>query len=164
MLPYAILLLAAFAMDGPAAESNERMLMRLSIFAIALSACVLQGRAARALEIWQYDRLAPGDQSRFVGGLVRGAMDILTKAGHADQAKAVAHLFPDPDRITPAFKAALASERIVDAKRSVEQPEATRLEVEDALMEMLKKDGIALPDSIYTVNRDFRARLPVRRL
>ena len=93
-------------------------------------------------------------------------MDILTKSGHADQARKVARLFPDPDRATatPVFKAALAQEREVDDKRNIEQPDASRLEVEDALLELLKKNGIALPDSFYTVNRDFRARLPVKPL
>jgi len=142
------------------------MLMRLSILALALPACLLTGSGAQALEIWQYDRLAAQDQSRFVSGLVHGAMDILTKAGHTDQAQKVAHLFPDPDRATatPVFKAALAQERAVDDKRAIEQPDATRLEVEDAMLELFKKNGIALPDSFYIVNRDFRARLPVKRL
>ena len=142
------------------------MLLRLSILALALLACLLTGSGAQALEIWQYDRLAAQDQSRFVSGLVHGAMDILTKAGHADQARKVAHLFPDPDRAaaTPVFKVALAQEREVDEKRAIEQPDATRLEVEDAMLELLKKNGITLPDSFYIVNRDFRARLPVKRL
>jgi len=140
--------------------------MRSFILAPALVAWLFTGRGAEALEIFQYDRLASQDQARFASGLVHGAMDILTKAGHADQARKVAHLFPDPEHAaaTPAFRAALAQERAVDAKRSVEQPEATRLEVEDAMLELLKKDGIALPDSFYTVNRDFRARLPVKPL
>ena len=140
--------------------------MRRSIFALALSACLLPGWAAQALEIWQYDRLAQGDQARFVSGLVHGAIAILTKAGHADQAQKVAHLFPDPDHATATatFKAALAYERDVDVKRAIEQPDASRLEVEDAMEELLKKDGITLPDSFYTVNRDFRARLPVKPL
>jgi hypothetical protein len=140
--------------------------MRLSMLALALPACLLAGSGAQALEIWQFDRLAAQDQSRFVSGLVHGAMDILTKAGHADQARKVAGLFPDPDRATatPVFKSALAQERQVDDKRAIEQPDSTRLEVEDALLELFKKNGIALPDSFYTVNRDFRARLPVRRL
>ena len=85
------------------------MLMRLSILALALPACLLTGSGAQALEIWQYDRLAAQDQSRFVSGLVHGAMDILTKAGLTDQAQKIAHLFPDPDRATatPLFKALL---------------------------------------------------------
>lgn len=122
--------------------------------------------AAQALEIYQYDRLAAGDQARFVSGLVHGAIAILTKAGHADQAKTVARLFPNPDQAaaTPVFKTALAEERVTDVKRNVEMPEATRLEVEDAMLELFKKSGIALPDSFYTVNRDFRARLPVKPL
>jgi len=145
---------------------HERMLMRPLLITLLLSACLLRGGAAQALEIYEYDRLAAPDQARFVSGLVRGAMDILTKAGHLDQAKAVAHLFPDPDRATTTaiFKTALAHERDADARRNIEYPDASRLEVEDAMRELLKNDGIALPDSIYTVNRDFRARLPVKPL
>ena len=142
------------------------MLMRLSFLALALPAWLLAGSGAEALEIWQYDRLADQDQARFVSGLVHGAMDILTKAGHTDQARKVAQLFPDPDRATatPVFKTALAQERSVDDKRAIEQPDSTRLEVEDAMLELFKKNGIVLPDSFYIVNRDFRARLPVKRL
>lgn len=144
--------------------TKERVLMRPSLFALLLPACLLSSGGAQALEIYQYDRLAAPDQARFVSGLVRGAMDMLTKAGHADQAKTVAHLFPDPDHATATalFKAALAQERDADVRRNVEYPEASRLEVEDAMLELLKNDGIMLPDSFYTVNRDFRARLPVK--
>lgn len=133
--------------------------------AFALSAC-LPTQAAQALEIWQFDRLAQGDQARFVSGLVRGAGTLLTKAGHADQARKVAQTFPDPDRAfaSAAFKSALDYERGVDAKRTLEQPDASRLEVEDALLEMFKKNGIILPDDFYIVNRDFRAKLPVKPL
>jgi hypothetical protein len=148
------------------AGSYERTLMRTYILAFTLPACLFAGCNAQALEIYQYDRLAPQDQFRFVSGLVRGAIDILTKAGHADQARKVAQLFPDPDHATatPIFKSALAHERDVDSKRSIEEPDATRLEIEDAMVELLKKNGIAIPDSFYTVNRDFRARLPFKPL
>ena len=140
--------------------------MRPSLFALVLPAWLLSGLGAQALEIYQYDRLAAQDQARFVSGLMRGAMDILTKTGHADQARKIAQLFPDPDHATATavFKAALAQERDADDKRAIVEPDATRLEVEDAMLELLKKDGIALPDSFYTVNRDFRARLPVKSL
>ena len=133
--------------------------MRLSIFAAALTAGLLSGGAAQALEITQYDRLAAGDQSRFVDGLVKGAIDILNKSGHSDQAAKVRQIFAPSSK---AFPAALAHEREVDNKRYIEMPDATRLEVEDAMIDFLKKDGIALPDSFYMVNRDFRARLPVK--
>ena len=32
------------------------------------------------------------------------------------------------------------------------------------MLELFKKNGIVLADSFFTVNRDFRARLPVKRL
>jgi len=139
---------------------HERVLMRALILATALSAGLLCAQSAGALEIDGYDRLAPADQARFMDGLNKGAVAILTKAGHKDQAAKVQQLFANK----PALNAALAKERVLDAKRAVEMPDMTRLEVEDAVIDRLKQDGIELPDSFYTVNKDFRARLPVRPL
>jgi hypothetical protein len=124
--------------------------------------------APQALEIYEYDRLAAGDQDRFLDGLVKGAIDILVKQGHKDQAAKIGHMFAakapggKESAGLVAFRAAIVHERDVDAKRYIEQPDATRLEVEDAMIEMFKSDGIQLPDSIFTVNRDFRARLPLK--
>jgi hypothetical protein len=128
---------------------------------------MLASQQAQALEIWQYDRLADGDQARFVTLLAQGAMDLLRKAGHADQAAMVGQLFntKNPnDKRSPAFLASLAQTRAADDKRAIEMPDATRLEVEDAILAMLKPRGIMLPDSFFMVNKDFRARLPVKRL
>jgi hypothetical protein len=130
------------------------------LVAALLSVSTLFSGPAQALEIFNFDRLAPADQTRFVDGLVKGAVDILTKGGHKDQAAKVQQIFADKR----AFPAALAHERDVDNKRYVEYPDMTRLEVEDAIIDMLKPKGIELPDSFYQVNMNFRARLPVHPL
>jgi hypothetical protein len=115
---------------------------------------------AQALEIDGYDRLAPADQARFMDGLNRGAVAILTKGGHKDQAAKAQQLLTNKK----AVDAALAHERELDAKRAVEMPDMSRLEVEDALIDLLKQNGIELPDSFFMVNKDFRARMPVHPL
>jgi hypothetical protein len=134
--------------------------MRFPILALILAAGLLSGPAAHALEIEGYDRLDPRDQARFIDGLIKGAMDILTRSGHKDQAAKVQQIFTSKAQLS----AALAYERDADARRAVEMPDASRLEVEDAFLDRLKKEGITLPDSFFIVNRDFRARLPVRPL
>ena len=134
--------------------------MRPLILAAVFSASLLSAGTASALEIDGYDRLAPADQARFMDGLAKGAAAILTKEGHKDQAAKAQQFFANK----AALNAALAKERGLDAKRAVEMPDMSRLEVEDAVIDSLKQDGIALPDSFYTVNKDFRARLPVHPL
>ncbi len=133
--------------------------MRLSVLAAIFFASLLSGSAA-GLEIEGYDRLAPADQARFMDGLVKGAVAILAKEGHKDQAAKARQLLTNKALVN----AALARERAIDVKRAVEMPDMTRLEVEDALIDMLKQKGIELPDSFYVVNKDFRPSLPAKPL
>jgi hypothetical protein len=134
----------------------------LSSLAAAALIILVSSGAAQALEIWQYDRLAPGDQTRFVNMLLTGTITVFAKTKDAAKIKALfAAKGPGPFD-TRELMATIAKERAADEQKAVQEPDMSRLEVEDALADMLKAHGISVPDSVYMVNRDFRAKLPVR--
>ncbi|MGA2630772.1 MAG: hypothetical protein ABSG54_11220 [Terriglobia bacterium] len=131
-----------------------------------LSAAMLLTGAAQAMEIQQYDKMADQDQNEYVGDLVIGAEKVLTDEGRPDQAEQVRKLFTEikpGDKIPVGvgeFEINLALARVVDAKRIAQDPNATRLEVEHALIVTLKKNGIILPQSIMHVGDNFHPRFP----
>jgi hypothetical protein len=131
-----------------------------------LSAAMLLTGAAQAMEIQQYDKMADQDQNEYVGDLVIGAEKVLTDEGRPDQAEQVRKLFTEtkPGDMVPAgvaeFDINLALARVVDAKRIAKNPDARRLEVEDAMIVTLRKNNIELPPSFLTVNSNFHPKLP----
>jgi hypothetical protein len=50
--------------------------------------------------------------------------------------------------------------RLDDAKNAAAHPNELRLEVEDAMFLTLQKNGINLPDSFFTVNKNFEPQYP----
>jgi hypothetical protein len=128
---------------------------RLNTF---LAAMLFTG-AAQAMEIRQFDKMADDDKAEFIAELVQGAEKVLTDEGKPDLAAKVSHLFttnpPDGDISIgmSQFYLTLALARVADAERAAKDPNAHRLEVEDAMLVMFKKNDIPLsPDFI----RDFR--------
>jgi len=142
--------------------------VRAPTLAIIVSASLSVSAAAHAMEIRQFDKMDLHDQGDYVELLIRGAESTLTAAGRADEAAQVEKLFTikDPgDRDSHGiieFELSLAHAREADARRVLKDANAPRLEVEDAMAVMLKKNGIALPDSFFTVNANFHAKLPPR--
>jgi len=61
------------------------------------------------------------------------------------------------------FERNLARARLADLRNLEKNPQAARLEVEDAMAVTLKKNGIALPTSFYTVASGFRPVLPPKK-
>ena len=61
------------------------------------------------------------------------------------------------------FELSLARAREADARRALNAPNAARLEVEDAMAVTLKKHGIELPDTFFTVASAFRPKYPPKR-
>jgi hypothetical protein len=124
--------------------------------------------AAQAMEIRQFDKMAGQDQDEFIAELVQGAEKVLTDEGRTDLAAQVSHLFttnaPDGNISIgmSQFMVTLALVRLNDAKNAAEHPNDPRLEVEDAMALTLQKNHIDLPDSFYTVNNDFKPKLPLR--
>ena len=129
-----------------------------------LSAAMLLTSAAQAMQIQQFDKMAGQDQGDYIGDLIVGAENVLTGEGRPDLAAQVKQLFTtknpgDVDTIGMAeFELNLALARVADAKRAAQDPNAKRLEVEDAMAVTLKKNGIVLPQNFFSVNKDFKPK------
>ncbi|HEY4074884.1 MAG TPA: hypothetical protein VGM52_17440 [Herbaspirillum sp.] len=140
---------------------------RLAMPAAILSAAVLLSGAAQAMEIQQFDKMAQDDRAEYVSELVSGAEKFLTDEGQTDQAGKIESLFTTnaSDNRTSVgmneFMITLAKARLADAQRALQEPNAKRVQVEDAMAVMLKNlHGITLPKSFFTVNSGFRPKLP----
>jgi hypothetical protein len=136
--------------------------MKRSLVATFLSAAMLFTGAAQAMQIQQFDKMAGQDQGDYIGDLIVGAENVLTDEGRPDLAAQVKHLFTtknpgDADTIGMVeFETNLALARVADVKRVAKDPNAQRIEVDDAMAVTLQKNHIELPDSFFTVNKDFK--------
>ena len=136
------------------------------VTAVALIACASSFGPAQAMEIVQLDKMASEDKGEYVGLLVGGAEHVLKDEGRADLAAKVEALFTTTlpgDQITVGmaeFTRNVARARVADAKRIAKDPNAQRLDVEDAMAVTLKKNGIELPHSFFTVGRNFKPKYP----
>ncbi|MGI0134748.1 MAG: hypothetical protein ACREBW_07320 [Candidatus Micrarchaeaceae archaeon] len=134
---------------------------RFNKFLVAafMSAAMLLPTMVQAMEIQQYDKMALQDQNDYTIALIDGAQKVMIDEGRSDLAEQVHTLFTE----TPAgdaaplgvteFESNLDLARVADAKRVVQDPNAHRLEVEDAMLVTLKKNNIPLSQDFI---RDFR--------
>lgn len=135
-----------------------------SLAATFLSAAMLFASVAQAMEIRQFDKMADQDQADYIGDLIVGAEKILTDDGKPDLAAEVKHLFTtkdpgDADTIGMVeFERNLALARVTDTKNVEKNPKDPRLEVEDVMFVTLEKNHIDLPDSFFTVNKNFKPK------
>jgi hypothetical protein len=138
--------------------------------ATLLSASLLALNAAQAMEIRLFDKMADQDQGAYVGLLVQGVEKVLTNQGRTDLAAQV-HLLimttPPGDKMSllmTEFERNLALARVADAERATQDPNAHRLEVEDAMLVTLKKNNIPLSEDFIrafrTVNSGFHPKNP----
>ena len=139
--------------------------MRTPTLAIISTALFLSG-AAQAMEIEKFTKMAGPDQSDYIVVLIQGAQKVLIQTGRKDLADKVHKLFtttiPGDDAPIGSveFESNLARARAADLRNLLKDPRAPRLEVEDAMAVTLKKNGIPLPTTFYTVANDFRPKLP----
>jgi hypothetical protein len=61
------------------------------------------------------------------------------------------------------FEMNLTRARLEDLKNIEKDPTSLRIEVEDALAVTLERNGIELPDSFYSVMKDFRPKFPPKK-
>ena len=143
--------------------------MHASFIAVAFSSVLLLGTAAHAMTIVQFDKMADDDQDEYVADLVVGAQKVLREAGQSDKAAQAHNLFvliKPGDKISDGmaeFEIILAKARLADARRQESNPNARPVEVEDAMALTLRRNGIELPDSFFTVNANFRPKHPPQR-
>ena len=129
-----------------------------------LLATMLFTSMAQAMQIQLFDRMAAQDRQDYIDLLMRGAEKVLIEAGRRDDAAKVHKLFNDikPGSHLPLgeaeFELNLANARVADAKLHVDHPKEPRLEVEDAMAVTLEKNGIELPDSFFSVGKDFKPK------
>jgi hypothetical protein len=135
--------------------------------ATVLSASLLATGPALAMEIQKFDKMAIDDQAEYVGLLSQGAEQVLADEGRTDLSDKVGYLFRTntSDSNTSIgmndFMITLAKARLADAQRALKDPNAKRVQVEDAMAVMLKNlHGIDLPKRFFAVNSNFRPKYP----
>ena len=139
--------------------------MRAPTLVIIVSIGLLFSGDAQAMLIRAFDKMADRDQADYIGDLIVGAEKALADTGKPALAAQVKSLFTtklgtDKDTLGMVeFERSLAIIRLHDAQH----PEETPSEVEDVLAIMLENNHIELPDSFYTVNENFRPKLPPKR-
>jgi len=140
--------------------------MKEHVIATFMSAAMIFTSAAQAMEIRQFDKMAVQDQGAYIGLLVQGAEQVLTDEGRIDLQQKVHHLFSTTlgqDKMPLGlveFERNLALLRVDDAENAQKNPKDPRVEVEDAMAVTLQKNGIKLPDSFFTVMKDFKPKYP----
>ena len=143
---------------------------RFALSAAMLTVAVLVSSAAQAMKIQQYDKMSNDDQGEYVSLLVGGAEQAFKNEGRADLAAQVDHLFTttEPgDQHTLGvveFQLNLARARVADSDRAAKDPNAHRLEVEDAMLVTLQKNNMPLSQAFVrafrAINNNFRPQLP----
>ena len=118
--------------------------------ATCLSAALLLPCAAQAAEFRQFDRMNIEAQSEYVAVMIATTQKALKSDGRADFAVKMERLFTtiEPGDSMPLglveYVRNEARARLADAKRAEKNPNARRLDVEDALFVTLKKNGIVM--------------------
>jgi hypothetical protein len=139
---------------------------RFTVSAAIILAAISLSSAAQAMQIQLFDRMAAQDQQNYINLLFEGAEKVLIQASQQnDAAKArqlltYIHQGDALPRGEAEFEGNLDNARVFDAKRHLDDPNARRLEVEDALVVTLKKNGITLPKTFLTVGSDFKPKYP----
>ena len=131
-----------------------------------LSAAMLLPSMVQAIERRQYDKMATSDQAAYDRVLWEGAEQLLKDEGRPDLAAQVERLYTtilpgdrDPIGVVE-FEINLAIVRADDAKNVLEHPNNPRSHVEDAMAITLENNHIPLPDSFFTVAKDFKPKHP----
>ena len=127
-----------------------------------LALALFSASPTRAMEIRLYDKMAGSDQNAFIATLIIGAQKVLIDEGKSADAAKINKLFTETlpgDKTTVGlgeFDSNLDRARVADAENVVKNPNTQRIEVEDAFGVTMQANGIALPDSFFTVNANFR--------
>jgi hypothetical protein len=147
-----------------------RTFLATALVAIGMMSFVLYFPVrAHAMPIHQFDKMAATDQGDYIARLIVGAQKVLIAEGRDDDAAKVNKLFTETlpgDKTTLGlgeFDSNLDRARVVDAQNLVKNPNARRVEVEDAMAVTLKKNGIILPLSFFSVAATFKPKYPPQR-
>jgi hypothetical protein len=142
--------------------------MRALAFVIIISVTLQSASNAHAMTIVAFDQMADDDQDEYVADLVVGTQHVLDAAGRHQESVKVHDLFTrikPGDKISDGmsdFEILLPKARVADDLRVQNEPNARRLEVEDAMALTLRKNGIEVPDAFFTVISNFQPKHPPR--
>jgi hypothetical protein len=120
--------------------------------------------AAPAMEIPQFDRMATSDQGAYIAFLIASAQQALKDERRDDLAAQVRKLFTvrhPGDTLSVGMQTLetnLAHARAVDAQTHAQDPQAERLDVEQALIVTLKWQGINLPKRFRQATARFKPK------
>jgi len=132
-----------------------RALATTSCLAVA---AMLVSAPIQAIQIQEFDRMAARDQKDYVNLLMESAQKVLNEAGRQNAAAKTHQLFTQTQKgdASPKgeaeFENNLALARVASGASG---PKESRATVEDAFAVTLKKNGIELPGSFFTVASKF---------
>jgi hypothetical protein len=142
---------------------------RFVLPAAILAGAIIFSRAAQAMEIRQFDKMAEHGQDEYVADLILGAQKILKDSGKADLAEKVHRLFTEKDPQANVatgmiqLDLSIAKARVADLERIGKDSNAVRLEVEHAMIVVLKQSGITMPPAFMHVADSFKPKLPPKK-
>jgi hypothetical protein len=125
---------------------------------LLLPAAIVVSGPVHAMQIQVFDRMTAPDRQDYMNLLMETAQKVLIEAGRQNDAAKTHQLFAEIHQgdalpIGEAqFEGNLAIARVADA---LSDPKGPRLEVEEVLAVTLKKNGIELPGSFFTVASKF---------
>jgi hypothetical protein len=146
--------------DDTAAGNAGAFMNGLNKFLAAtfLSAAMLFTSGAQAMDITQFDQMTNQDRQAFLDSLSRDAETVLEQEGRSADAAKVHHLFNDisPGSNLPLGEAELemnlANQRVRDAEKHIQNPDAPRIQVETALALTLNAHDIKItPDFVRSL-------------
>lgn len=136
--------------------------MENRVKAALLSIVLLLTTTAHTMPIYQFDKMKPNDRARYVAELIQSAEKILKDEGKPDVAAKVRYLFTPNAQDGPfsigmgRFMQDLMMERLFDEERVAQDPNARRLEVEDAMFLTLTGNGVELAAHLLQRPKNFQ--------
>jgi hypothetical protein len=130
----------------------------LTAGAFLSAAALVVSAPIQAMQIEVFDRIATRDRQDYVNLLMESAQKVLNEAGRQNDAGKARQLFTEIQKGNALpkgeaeFENNLALARVADGSSGSKGP---RLTVEDAFAVTLKKNGIELPGSFFTVTSKF---------
>ena len=140
--------------------------MRAPALGIIISATLLLGSAAQAMDIAVYFKMADRDQGQFDNTLFVGAKQLLMQEGRTDLANQLDRLFTEVktgNKLSDGmadYQANLGAMVVAEVKRQARNPSLPHLQAERAFRDAAQDHGIALPPAFDTVASNFHPNLP----
>jgi hypothetical protein len=132
----------------------------------SMLAAILLARAAQAIDIKDYFKMADQDQGRFDQSLLTGAEKLLDDEGRTDLADQLDRLFTEVktgNKLSEGmadYQANLGAMVIAEVKREARNANLPHLQAERAFLDAAKDHGIPLPPAFDTIASDFHPQFP----